>query len=53
MQFFTVVAAFAAVAAAQYGAAPIVESACSAAVTVTVTQYVIHLTQIQPSLTNL
>jgi hypothetical protein len=40
MQFFTVIAAFASVAAAHYGAAPVEESACSAVVTVTVTSYV-------------
>jgi hypothetical protein len=39
MKFFAAIAAFVAVAAAQYSAAPVEES-CSAVVTVTVTEYV-------------
>jgi hypothetical protein len=39
MKFFAAIAAFVAVAAAQYGAPAAAES-CSAAVTVTVTEYV-------------
>ncbi|EAT76955.1 hypothetical protein HBI56_201750 [Parastagonospora nodorum] len=42
MKFFAAIAAFAAVAAAQYSAAP-VESSCSAVVTVTVTEVKPHL----------
>jgi hypothetical protein len=40
MQFFAILSAFATVAAAHYGAAPVEESSCSAPVTVTVTLYV-------------
>jgi hypothetical protein len=52
MKFFAAIAAFAAVAAAQYSAAP-VESFCSAVVTVTVTEYVLFSSTLRYKHTNI